>query len=102
VPSPLAYSFRAELLPWEVRRDLWTLVTLPRDVSEEIREVVGDLRRGFGAVRVRARIGATTWSTSVFPQTAGGCYVLPVKRSVRDANRLDVGDEVDVSLDLVL
>lgn len=39
--------------------------------------------RGFGSVRVRATIGGTPWTTSVFPATDG--YVLPVKRGARDA-----------------
>ncbi len=96
------YEFTAELWPWEVRRDLWTFVTLPDDASEEIGMLTEGMRRGFGAVPVLVRIGTTTWRTSVFPQNSSGPYVLPVKRAVRDANRLEVGDEVAVSLEVLL
>ena len=94
--APLVYEFRAALWPWESRRDLWTFVTLPEDAADEIAAVTDATARGFGAVRVEARIGAVRWRTSIFPQSTGGSYVLPVKGSVRAANSLDVGDEVSV------
>lgn len=50
--------------------------------------------RGFGSVRVEATVGGTTWRTSVFPDSRGGSYVLPVKRAVREAEDLDDGDQV--------
>ena len=100
--EPPAYEFTATLWPWEVRRDLWTFVTLPQDVSEEIAAFADGPRRGFGAVSVQVRIGSTAWRTSVFPQNAGGPYVLPVRRAVREANGVDVGDDVTVSLEVLL
>ena len=100
--SPLTYEFTATLWPWEVRRDLWTLITLPEDASEEIAAFADGPRRGFGAVSVRVRIGVSAWKTSVFPQSAGGVYVLPVKRAVREANGVDVGDPVTVSVEVLL
>lgn len=54
--------------------------------------------RGFGSVRVEATVGGTTWRTSVFPDSRGGSYVLPVKRAVREAEDLDDGDQVTVTL----
>ena len=98
----LTYEFSAALWPWEVRRDLWTFVTVPADASAQIAEFADGLRRGFGAVPVRARIGATTWRTSVFPQQSAGPYVLPVKRAVRTANGLEVGDEVAVWIEVLV
>ena len=102
VSAPLTYEFTATLWPWEVRRDLWTFLTLPEDVSEEIAEFADGPRRGFGAVSVSVRLGLSEWRTSVFPQRAGGDYVLPVKRAVRDANRVEVGDDVTVSLEVLV
>jgi hypothetical protein len=52
-------------------------------------------------VRVRAAIGATTWTTSVFPDSGSGSYVLPVNKAVRRAEGLDEGDDVQVELDLL-
>lgn len=46
-------------------------------------------------------VGGTTWRTSLFPDTKRATYLLPVKRAVRAAERIDVGDLVDVRLRLL-
>ncbi len=60
--------------------------------------------RGFGSLKVKARIGATSFATSVFPSKPDGgsngqVWLLPVKASVRRAEGLAEGDEVEVSLE---
>lgn len=55
--------------------------------------------RGFGSLKVKARIGDTAFATSVFPSKADGGWLLPVKASVRRAEGLVEGDEVEVSLE---
>ncbi len=93
--------FAGELWLWDARRaDTWTFVSLPASESEEIRDLTGGLRRGFGSVRVRATIGTSTWTTSIFPDSQAG-YVLPVKRPVRVAEALDVGDVATVTVELI-
>ncbi|GAA4960883.1 DUF1905 domain-containing protein [Kineococcus glutinatus] len=87
----MRYEFTAELWRWEARPDLWVFVRLPADVSAEIRDVPRP-RSGFGAVPVRVACGGSRWSTSVFPESADGAYVLPVKKAVRDGERLALGD----------
>jgi Domain of unknown function (DUF1905) len=94
--------FDAELWIWDARRtDSWTFVSLPAEASEEIRDMVGGSRRGFGSVRVQVTIGASTWPTSIFPDTARCCYVLPIKRAIRKAERLAAGDTATVTVELV-
>ena len=93
--------FTAELWLWDARRtETWTFVSLPASESEEIRDLAGGLRRGFGSVRVRATIGTSTWTTSIFPASQAG-YVLPVKRPVRVAESLDAGDMATVTVELI-
>jgi hypothetical protein len=55
--------------------------------------------RGFGSLKVKARIGETHFATSVFPSKSDGGWLLPVKASVRRAEGLAEGDEVEVSLE---
>lgn len=93
-------DFEAELWIWDARRDeSWTFVTLPADASQEIRELSEGPRRGFGSVRVRATIGGSAWTTSIFPDSKSGCYVLPVKRAVRKAEDLDAGEVASVKVE---
>jgi hypothetical protein len=94
--------FDAELWNWDARRtDSWTFVSLPVDASQEIRELAGRHRRGFGSVRVRVTVGGSTWTTSIFPDSARDAYVLPIKRAVRRAESLDVGDTAGVVVELI-
>jgi hypothetical protein len=95
-------TFEAELWSWDARRgDSWTFVTLPPAVAEEIRDLSDKPRRGFGSVRVRVTVGRSTWSTSVFPASRDESYVLPIKRPVRTAEGLEVGDTAIVTVELV-
>ncbi len=93
--------FDAQLWTWDARRsDTWTFVSLPSDAAEEIGEVADGPRRGFGSLRVRATVGGSSWLTSIFPSGGGG-YVLPVKRAVRKAEGIDVGDVATVTVELL-
>lgn len=79
----------------------WFFVTVPVDVSDDVRELTEGSRRGFGSVRVRVTVGGSTWTTSVFPDSKRGAFLLPVKKAVRTAEGLDDGDDVDVVLELL-
>jgi hypothetical protein len=99
---PVIVTFDAELWMWDARRsETWTFVSLPVAISEEIRELTDGPRRGFGSVRVRATIGGSTWTTSIFPDTTRNSYSLPIKRSIRKAESLDTGDTTTVKVELL-
>ncbi|MFF1528487.1 DUF1905 domain-containing protein [Cellulomonas sp. NPDC058312] len=90
-------DFEAPLWEWDARRtEHWTFVSVPEDVSDEILERAGAFARGFGSLRVEVTVGGTTWRTSVFPSKTA--YWLPVKKAVRSAEGLTVGDAVRVRL----
>jgi hypothetical protein len=95
------FVFDAELWVWDARRtDTWTFVTLPEDVSDQIRDTATP-GAGFGSVKVRVGVGASTWSTSVFPDKQSGCYVLPIKAAVRKKNDIGPGDVVEVTVEVL-
>lgn len=95
-------TFDAELWIWDARRaDTWTFVSLPVDVSDEIAALTDGSAHGFGSVPVRVTIGNSTWTTSVFPDRSRGCYVLPVKKAVRKAEDIDIGDAATVKVELL-
>ncbi|MEO7655587.1 MAG: DUF1905 domain-containing protein [Sphingomicrobium sp.] len=77
----------------------WYFVTVLEEQSAAIKAEAMALPRGFGSVKVEARIGEIVWRTSVFPLNAGG-YLLPVKAEIRKRAALSVGDEVTVELTL--
>ncbi len=92
------FTFESELWLWEARRDAWTFVSLPPDLSDVIEEIHGEHARGFGSIRVEVAVGEVVWRTSIFPDASREAYVLPVKKDVRRRAGLDVGDVVSVDL----
>jgi hypothetical protein len=92
------FEFEAELWRWQARTDSWVFVALPEDVSDEIADLPLP-PAGFGSVKVEVTLGASRWSTSVFPDASRKTYVLPVKAAVRRAEKVDVGDVVRVGVE---
>ena len=108
------FSFTAELWEWTSRTS-WYFVSVPQDHSAEIEDQPRP-PRGFGSVKVRVQIGGSSWETSIFPSSGtssvvspesviqGGAvreYVLPIKKAVRTAERIEVTDRVAVTLQLL-
>lgn len=93
------YQFRAKVWRWTGGKASWYFVTLPQSVSREIRAVdAGPRRTGFGSLRVAARIGTSSWQTSIFPSIEAGSYLLPLKAAVRKAEQLREGKQVRVQV----
>ncbi|MGC5221894.1 DUF1905 domain-containing protein [Micromonospora sp. DT81.3] len=92
-------EFESEVTHWDARDDSsWYFVHLPEELSNDIKELPRPAR-GFGSLRVRARIGRTSWATSIFPGSAG--YALPLKKAVRDAEGLELGSVAVVEVELI-
>ena len=92
------FEFTAPL--WLHQGGSWYFVTVPEEISEDIRDLTVGLRHGFGSVRVAVTVGRTSWRTSVFPDSTSGTFVLPVKKSVRTAEGLAAGAGVEITLEL--
>lgn len=78
----------------------WHFVTVPEDESAELDLTVRAVSYGWGMIPVAARIGSTTFSTSLWPKDGG--YVVPLKAAVRRAEQIEVGDVVEVELSVDL
>ena len=59
------------------------------------------IRVGFGSVRVAVTVGTTSWRTSIFPDSKTRTYLLPVKKEVRDAEKLETVDNVRARVQIV-
>jgi hypothetical protein len=93
-------DFAGTVFRWTARTEDWYFVALPEHLSAEIREIPR-VPRGFGSVRVRVEVGGSTWWTSLFPDAERGAYVLPLKRSVRDAEGLVEGAVVRIRVEVL-
>ena len=93
-------TFKAKLWVWPGDKAAWRFMTVPRTDSESLKKKI-KLKNGFGSIRVHAKIGKTSWDTSIFPDSKSGTYLLPVKVAVRRAEGLEDGEAVDVRLETV-
>ena len=71
-------------------------VTVPDEESAALESAAALVTYGWGMIPVEARVGSTTWTTSLFPKYGG--YVVPLKDKVRSAEGIAVGDEVTLRL----
>jgi Domain of unknown function (DUF1905) len=71
-------------------------VTVPADDAAQIASIAKAVTYGWGMVPVTAHIGQTEWTTSLFPKDGG--YIVPIKAVVQQAEGLDVGDHVTITL----
>lgn len=105
--QPLTHTARLWLWTSPEAPAAWHFLTIHGPAGEAIaaHEAIRRLElgkgRGFGSVKVRARIGGSEWATSVFPSKAHDGYLLPVKAAVRKAEALAAGDLLEVQLELL-
>ena len=100
-------AFSTTLTRWQGDRGTYHLVAIGGETADAIAmharlyRLEYGARRGFGSVKVTARIGGTEWKTSVFPQNAQSEWILLVSRKLMRAEDLTPGDAVELELELL-
>jgi Domain of unknown function (DUF1905) len=90
-------EFSGEIWFWHGPAPFY-FVTVPAEQSGDLKAISGFVTYGWGMIPVNVRIGKTEWKTSLFPKD--GCYIVPIKASVQNAENLDVGDNVTIRLEV--
>ena len=86
---------------WEWRGPApYHFVSVPVDLCDDVQDAAGIVSYGWGMVPATLRIGATEWTTSLWPKDGG--YVVPLKDKVRRAETIELGDVVTVSMEIRL
>jgi hypothetical protein len=91
----MEFTFAGEIVWWRGPAP-YHFVAMPADDARALGQVANRLTYGWGCIPVRATIGATDFTTSLFPKDGG--YLLPIKDAVRKAEGLGLGDGVLVHL----
>ena len=76
----------------------WYFVTVPAPQCHEIKDLSRSVTYGWGMIPVKAWIGKTEWKTAMFPKE--GRYIVPIKTTVRRAEKLEEGDEVSIRIEV--
>lgn len=76
----------------------WRFAYLPKNFAAEIKKNFSASQRGWGSLPVTAKIGKTSWETSIFPDTKSATYLLPLKLAVRNKEKVMDGSKALVSI----
>ncbi|MCU1444527.1 DUF1905 domain-containing protein [Cryobacterium sp.] len=87
--------FRGEIWYWRGPSP-FHFVTVTADESAVIAERAPAVSYGWGMIPVTVRIGSTDTTTSLWPKDGG--YIVPLKKSLRVSEGLELGDVVEVNL----
>jgi hypothetical protein len=74
----------------------WFFITMPEKESHDLKAISGLVTYGWGVIPVTVQVGKTEWTTSLFPKD--DLYLVPIKASVRKAEKLAEGDDVTMRL----
>ena len=94
------YKFKAK--PWLYSgENPWVFVSVPKELSAEIKEVTSSVKRGFGSVRVAVKVNSIEWRTSIFPDSKTQTYLLPLKKDVRKSAHIQTDHtyEFEISIE---
>ena len=94
--DPIDFRFTGEIFEWRGPAP-FHFVAVPPDAAAEIFDET-HLSYGWGMIPATVTVGATTWYTALWRKQ--GTYYIPFKDKVRHAEHLDLGDVVEVHLQL--
>ncbi|MEX0847906.1 MAG: DUF1905 domain-containing protein [Ilumatobacteraceae bacterium] len=90
-------EFSGEIIHWRGPSPFF-FVTVPEEQSAAIEHVSSMVTYGWGVIPVKALVGSTEFTTSLFPRSDS--YLVPLKVAVRKTEGLELGDIVTVRLHL--
>jgi hypothetical protein len=93
------FTIKNKMWLWPSAQAAWHFMYVDGKVKDNIRKIAKP--HHMGMVRVRAKLGETSWETSLFPHKKEDCFIMPIKKSVRQAEGVFDGDEVVVVLELI-
>ncbi len=76
----------------------WFFVSLPKDISKEIREHLKWQEEGWGRMKATATIKEIEWNTAIWFDNKHNTYLLPLKANIRKKASLELNDIIDVSI----
>jgi len=94
----ITYEFSAKTYQYSSSEEMcgWTFVSLPKELSKEIRDNFKSLEEGWGRMKVTAKLGSSEWKTSIWFDTKQEAYLLPLKAKIRKQENVVLGEEVKI------
>ena len=75
----------------------WYFVRAEKKLTTKLK---GVRKHGFGSVKVKVKIGKTSWKTSLFPERKKGPYMFAIKSDVRKKEGITTKKKVRIHISL--
>ncbi|MGG5332555.1 DUF1905 domain-containing protein [Enterococcus sp. AZ163] len=99
-PIGLKYEFSAAVYHYSSSPEMtgWTMVSLPKDLAEAIRNDFKDREEGWGRMKITAEIGNSLWQTAIWFDTKQDTYLLPLKAAIRKKEKIIENQIINVAI----
>jgi hypothetical protein len=93
----IKYHFNSK--PWKyIGPGSWIFISLPEDVSREIRNNLKSEEQGWGRLKAVAKIRKTEWKTAIWFDTKMKTYLLPLKAAIRKKESIEIDKKISVTI----
>lgn len=91
--SKVKYEFSAK--SWQHSTpNGWHFISLPTEISIEIRENLRWQEEGWGRLKATAKIGNSQWETAIWFDTKHKTYLLPLKTETRKKENIKIDKDI--------
>lgn len=95
--STISYHFETKV--WKHNAPAsWYFVSVPKNLSNEIRSLFQDLEEGWGRMPCEAKVGNTLWKSAIWYDTKQQCYILPLKADIRKKEHIETEQDIVVTV----
>ena len=96
----IKYEFSAKPYYCSSSEDMcgWVFVSLPKELTTEIREDFKCLEEDWGRMKVTAKLGSSEWQTAIWFDTKQDTYLLPLKAKIRKQENVILGEDLQVTV----
>lgn len=91
----IKYDFTAKIWVYPGKGG-WHFISLPQEITTEIRVNLKSEEEGWGRLKVKAKVGTSEWDTAIWFDTKMATYLLPLKADIRRKERLDADEEIQI------
>ncbi len=76
----------------------WYFVSLPENMSKEIREMLRPEEEGWGRLKATVQTGKSEWKTAIWFDSKKNTYLLGLKAEIRKDENIDTGKIITVTV----
>ncbi len=91
----MTLSFESTVIVWHGPAP-YLFAPMPSKESETIKRSSSELSYGWGCIPVEAKLGRTTWKTSLMPKD--GRYLVPLKMMVQAVEHVEEGKTIFLTI----